>query len=256
MEAPTCSATTATPRLLLVRPDPSSRAHADFIVRLYNTPQFIASIGGKPTAITTHDAAAGYIRRRFASEHERNGYGTYLIVLKPGIALGANNNVSESTSDGDGTTKDEVKAAEGKENVQPSDSGGTLIGTVSLSRGEGTIGKTCYGAPDLGFAVLPEYCRRGIATEASRGVLDWASREKGVDVVLGLHDPTNVASAGVLRKLGFEERGERKLTAFGGNAGLVWTWRAGGGNAEQDNGLGVTEEEVMALGLPALGDEH
>lgn len=254
MAEPSSSPITITPRLLLIRPDPSSSNHADFIVNLYNTPQFIASIGGKPTSITTREAAARYIKRRFASEHKRNGYGTYIIVLKPDVQLEASNNSNNSNSNKGPSTasKDEVQ----KEALQQQD--GILIGTVSLSRGEGVVGEKCYAAPDLGFAVLPEYCRKGIATEASRGLLDWARRERGVDIVLGLHDPANVASAGVLQKLGFERRGERKLAAIGVDAGLVWTLRTGHGEDDDKGAVAsysVSEEEIVALGVPGLSEE-
>ncbi|KAJ1323042.1 GNAT family N-acetyltransferase [Microdochium nivale] len=254
MTAPGSCATT-TPRLLLVRPDASSPAHADFIVRLYNTPLFIASHGGKPTSITNRDAAAAYIRRRFNAEHERNGYGTYLLVLKPSNAAledKGNGSSDSSTTDGDGagaaatttTTTTRLEEGGGGEQQQQQHEGGILVGTVSLTLLEGVVSETCYAAPDLGFAVLPEYCRQGIAVEASRGVLEWASREAGVDVVLGLHDPANVASRAVLRKLGFADRGTRRLKPFGDQDGMVWTWGAGGRR--------VSEEEVMATGLPGV----
>ena len=46
-----------TPRLYLSYFQPALDAHCDFLVQLYNTPEFIASIGGTPTSITTRAAA-------------------------------------------------------------------------------------------------------------------------------------------------------------------------------------------------------
>lgn len=206
-----------TPRLTLVGPDPANTAHADFIVELYNTPEFIASIGGKPTSITTREASQAYIANRFVKEHARNGYGTWVVVLN-----------------------DENDQPGGPASSEPGN--GKIVGTVSLCRGPPDSG---YAAPDLGFAVLPGYYRRGIATEASRALLAWAAREKNVDIVLGLHDPVNVGSAAVLRGLGFERKGLRKLSVFGGVIGLVWTLKLGA------DGDVASEDEVRALGLPA-----
>lgn len=80
----------------------------------------------------------------------------------------------------------------------------------------------CYAAPDLGFAVLPGYTRRGIASEAARLLLDYVDRERGVKDVLGLFDPVNEASRAVFRKLGFEDRGLHTLKVFGGVRGQVF----------------------------------
>ncbi|KAK0608985.1 hypothetical protein DIS24_g12617 [Lasiodiplodia hormozganensis] len=182
-----------TPRLYLTHLLPTNLSHCAFIVALYNTPEFIASIGGKPTSITTPEAARKLIENRFDAEHARNGYGTYLVSLKPPTA--------------DGTDEEENKASS------------TPIGTVSLSRG---LPPDAYAAPDLGFAILPDYTRKGYAREAAAGLLEWAGRERGVSAVLGLFDPANEASKGVFRSLGFEDRGTRKLRVFGGVEGAVW----------------------------------
>lgn len=169
-------------RLCLSYFQPDNDAHCDFLVKLYNTPEFIQSIGGKPTSITTREAARKLLAGRFRAEHQRNGYGTYLVSLVQGAQE-------------------------------------LPVGTVSLMRGEPP---NCYGAPDLGFAVLPEFMRRSIATEASMLLLEYVEREKNVKDVLGLFDPANDASRAVFRKLGFEHRGERRLEVFGGVTGAVF----------------------------------
>lgn len=172
-------------RLLITYFIAENDAHCDFLVELWNTPEFIASIGGKPTSVVTREAARVQLAGRFRAEHARNGYGTYLINLKP-----------QSPS----------------EEPRP-------IGTVSLMRGEEP---NCYTAPDLGFAVLPKYMHQGIAVEASRALMEHVEREQGVKDVLGLFDPANEASRGVFRKLGFEDRGTRELKVFGGVKGQVF----------------------------------
>ncbi|KAJ9161043.1 Including n-acetylases of ribosomal protein [Coniochaeta hoffmannii] len=182
----------STPRLYISHLIPSDNTHCDFLVDLYNSPPFIASIGGKPTSITTREAARNLLAGRFQAEHARNGYGTYLVSLKSESPLAHGSNPLSSS---------------------------IPIGTVSLRRGEEP---NCYAAPDLGFAILPRYMRRGYAKEASEGLLQYAAYELGVKDVLGLHDPNNEGSCAVFRSLGFEDRGLRELKVFGGVIGQVW----------------------------------
>jgi RimJ/RimL family protein N-acetyltransferase len=185
----------STPRLYISYLIPSNDAHCDFLVKLYNSPAFIASIGGQPTSITTREAARAVLAGRFQAEHARNGYGIYLMSLKP---------ASASTEADD---RNPLAAA-------------TPLGTVSLMKGEEP---NCYSAPDLGFAVLPEFMRQGYAKEASEGLLRYAEEQLGVIDVLGMHNPANEGSGAVFRSLGFEDRGLRELKMFGGEIGRVWT---------------------------------
>lgn len=61
---------------------------------------------------------------------------------------------------------------------------------------------------DIGFAFLPQYCGRGYATESAAGVLEHAWRDLGLDRVVAIVAPHNIASIGVLTKLDFvRERG-------------------------------------------------
>jgi GNAT superfamily N-acetyltransferase len=52
----------------------------------------------------------------------------------------------------------------------------------------------------MGYAIVPEYRGRGLATEAARAVLDWAERH-AVDVYASIRPP-NPASVRVLEKIG------------------------------------------------------
>lgn len=80
-----------------------------------------------------------------------------------------------------------------------------------------------YTVPDLGFAILPAYMRRGYTKEACGRLLEYARTELGLKEVLGLHDPRNQGSYAVFRSLGFKDQGPRVLEAFGGVVGQVWT---------------------------------
>ncbi len=56
--------------------------------------------------------------------------------------------------------------------------------------------------PDIGFAILPDYCGRGLGFESSVAVLDHARYVLGLDAVTAIVSPENEASIGLLEKLG------------------------------------------------------
>ena len=170
-----------TPRLTASYLSPSNPDHCDFLVSLWNTPEFITMLGGKPTSITTPSAAQALITNRFVAEHARNGYGMYLVSLT--------------------------------ENNNP-------IGTVSLMRGKDSALK----APDVGFAMLSEYMRKGYAVEAGKGLIEYVDRELGVKAVFGFCDEGNQASNSTLRKLGMRWEGVRVVKEFGDKNTAVWSW--------------------------------
>ncbi len=58
------------------------------------------------------------------------------------------------------------------------------------------------GEVDVGYRFLPAYWGIGLATEASRAVLEDGFTRLKLARVLGLVDPENIASVGVLEKLG------------------------------------------------------
>lgn len=55
--------------------------------------------------------------------------------------------------------------------------------------------------PDIGFAFLPAFCRKGYAFEAALAVLDEA-KAMGLDRVTAIVSPENAASIGLIEKLG------------------------------------------------------
>lgn len=58
--------------------------------------------------------------------------------------------------------------------------------------------------PDLGFAFLPDFMGKGFAMEASKGVLDLAKSDLGLDTILAIVLPDNKSSIRLLEKLGFQ----------------------------------------------------
>lgn len=55
---------------------------------------------------------------------------------------------------------------------------------------------------ELMYGLLPHFCGRGLATEASRSALDYLWAETPFDRVYARTDPPNGASVGVMRRLG------------------------------------------------------
>ena len=56
--------------------------------------------------------------------------------------------------------------------------------------------------PDIGFAILPEFCGKGYGFEASAAVLEYARNTLGLSAVTAIVSPHNEASIGLLEKLG------------------------------------------------------
>ncbi|KAM7189089.1 Acyl-CoA N-acyltransferase [Naviculisporaceae sp. PSN 640] len=183
-----------TPRLTISYLDDDDDNHCDFLVKLYESAGFIPSIGNRTTPITNRETARRVLAGPF-QDHARLGYGTYLVSLK-----------QENWRPWKGV--DIVK------NAIP-------IGIVSLVRGENP--DTSYTVPDLGFAILPEYMRKGYTKEACQAVLKYVRDWKGVTEVLGIHMPEYEASYAVFRSLGFKDQGLRPLKTFGGELGRIWT---------------------------------
>lgn len=56
---------------------------------------------------------------------------------------------------------------------------------------------------DIGFALLPEFCRNGYTFEAATATLRHAKTRLELDRVVAITTPDNTASCGLLEKLGF-----------------------------------------------------
>ncbi len=63
------------------------------------------------------------------------------------------------------------------------------------------------GAVELGYYILPEFRRRGLAEEAARGMMDWAAQNFGVRRFVVSIGPANAASVAMAAKLGFARIG-------------------------------------------------
>ncbi|MEZ4425154.1 MAG: GNAT family N-acetyltransferase [Gemmatimonadota bacterium] len=81
-------------------------------------------------------------------------------------------------------------------------SGGTAIGICGILRRPG------LDHPDLGFALLPAWRGKGLASEAARAVLDHARHALGLTRIEAITSIGNAASGRVLTGLGFRLEGE------------------------------------------------
>jgi RimJ/RimL family protein N-acetyltransferase len=135
------------------------------------------------TGISTPEKASAFLQRKVLGDYAYHGFGMFLVSRQ-------------------------------------SDEGLKPIGTVSLMKG--IPPSPHYLAPDLGYAMLPEESGQGYATEAAKGLLEYAQRERGLDAVFGFCSAANQRSCRVLEKLGMEFRGVKALKVFGGDESAVY----------------------------------
>jgi RimJ/RimL family protein N-acetyltransferase len=97
---------------------------------------------------------------------------------------------------------------------------------VSLKEGGDAVGmcgllkRDWLDAPDVGFALLPEFWSKGYAYESSVGVIEWARGSFGVNRVIGIVKPGNTGSIRVLEKLGMAF--ERTVTSPEGQVSSLY----------------------------------
>ena len=84
---------------------------------------------------------------------------------------------------------------------------GTMIGICGLFKREN------LDDPDIGFAVLPDYCGKGYAGEAAGAVVNYARDDLDLGILTAIVSPDNAASIGLIEKLGL--RFERMITMPG-----------------------------------------
>lgn len=75
--------------------------------------------------------------------------------------------------------------------------------TPTLVGGGGFLGPPSDGEVQIGYSMLPQYQRRGIATEMVAGLVGWAFSQPSVMCIVGETEWENPPSVQVLRKIGF-----------------------------------------------------
>lgn len=134
----------------------------------------------------------------------------------------------------------EAAAGAGKEgNGDLFNPGDRPVGIVTLMRGH-------YTVPDIGFALLPSYTRKGFATEAGRYVIEEyatvpvAEGGLGLAGVFGFTSANNENSKKVCERLRLVYRGVWPLEAFGGEDSAVFAMEGMGEVSE----YGIKGERV------------
>lgn len=75
----------------------------------------------------------------------------------------------------------------------------------------GLIKRKNLPQPDLGFAVLPEFYRKGYSMEASKGIIDYSKTNLQLEIILAICQPDNIASIQLLERLGFKKQGVQEF---------------------------------------------
>lgn len=63
------------------------------------------------------------------------------------------------------------------------------------------------GAADVGYGIIESARRNGYATEAVKGLINWAFQQPGLLVITASCDPLNIGSQQVLSAIGFSFKG-------------------------------------------------
>lgn len=129
---------------------------------------------------------------------EITGYGRYLVSLKPPADL----------------ESDQAESIPFSERIKAY----TKVGMVTLKARQFNNAPL---APDVGYGLLSAFQGKGYATEAAAALLRWFEEEKGQTEFFGFCNPDNEGSKGVLRRMGFEERGVRNIRGLYSDEGFI-----------------------------------
>lgn len=140
---------------------------AAFMLDLLNQPSFIKYIGDRN--VRNLEQARDFIENRYRASYREHGYGLYVVELKPEPAPPAIQNPA--------------------------------IGVCGFVRREG------LPDTDIGFALLPQFERKGYAFEAARAIMEYGRDALGLKRVLAITSVDNESSGKLLGKLGFKYDG-------------------------------------------------
>ncbi|WP_407942845.1 GNAT family N-acetyltransferase [Marinobacter similis] len=87
----------------------------------------------------------------------------------------------------------------------------TPIGMCGLVKREG------LEFPDLGYALLPEFCGKGYASEAAKKVLKYEMSKHTLHTILAITFPDNLRSNLLLENIGFCMKGTVELYGLQNN---------------------------------------
>ncbi len=81
---------------------------------------------------------------------------------------------------------------------------GRFVGELGFADFKRDLTPSIAGLPELGWALVPEFHGRGLATEGLAAALVWGDQNLDSHRVVSLISPQNLASLRVAQKLGFQ----------------------------------------------------
>lgn len=162
-----------TPRLLL---RPVQEQHADFLVELLNDPDFRRMVGDR--GVRCRADALVFLEKSIRPSYRQHGFGPLLMQWHPPQGISPR------------------QAGAGM--PEAGEAGPPFVGLCGLYL------RDYLTAPDVGYALLPAWRRRGLAREAAGALLRHGREGLGLETVVGLVDARNQASIGVLTACGLQ----------------------------------------------------
>ncbi|KAH7076821.1 GNAT domain-containing protein [Paraphoma chrysanthemicola] len=209
----------ATPRLYISHFLPTDPTHIDFTLAVMNTPSANKRVHTNPLLPTDRATSVAYLAAG-AERIAMTGYGRYCVSLRP--------SPDPTTSSSPSTINPQGGMIDLSTLIH--------IGTVSCQIAHHPQTHPGPAIPDIGFNFLPEYHGRGYASEAAMALMQYYRETRGWEAFAGITDGGNEDSKKCLKRLGFADRGLRKIAGVvdeGREVELsIWTIGLEGGEEE------------------------
>ena len=157
---------------------------AAFALDLLNQPSFIKYIGDR--GVRDLEQSRDFIENRYRKSYRDHGYGLYVVELKKPVSH-AEKKESEKVRKREGETENPQSAIRFP---QP-------IGICGFVR------RDTLPAPDVGFAFLPQFEKKGYGFESATALMTYGREVLNFERVLAITSLDNESSGRLLKKLGF-----------------------------------------------------
>ena len=172
---------------------------AAFALDLLNQPSFIKYIGDR--GVRDLDQSRDFIENRYRKSYHDHGYGLYVVDLKDRVTD------AETQRHSDGESVPSAEAGDLTSANDNADQDSSIPhSAIRIPRSIGFCGfvrRTELPAPDIGFAFLPQYERKGYGFESANAILRYGVEKLSFDRVLAITSQDNESSSKLLGKLGF-----------------------------------------------------
>jgi len=167
---------------------------AAFALDLLNQPSFIKYIGDR--GVRDLDQSRDFIENRYRKSYRDHGYGLYVVELKEPVSDTETRRRGDAVH-GDGETARKGESEEILENPHAPFRIPQSIGFCGFVR------RAELPAPDIGFAFLPQFERKGYGFESADAVMKYGREVLNFERVLAITSLDNESSGKLLLKLGF-----------------------------------------------------